>query len=192
MVLTNRYFVLKGTDVFNSLTPEEISQLTALCEKINKHREQRGAAELSGVFIEADWPEFDTTVELLEKRINEVGYSVKVDTSQLMTNPKFTDRELLAAMNIDISLSTESEYRQGMMTILETLQLTPGEKATLSAAYEEGPLEDGNVLSKTDRDSLVSLGMMVRIANKEKGSLNACTHKGHSAYLLIMYTTGRW
>lgn len=70
MALTSRYFVLKGTDVFNSLTPEEISQFTTLCEKVNKHREQRGAAELSGVFIEADWPEFDATVDLLEKRIN--------------------------------------------------------------------------------------------------------------------------
>lgn len=68
--LTKRYVVLKDTDIFNSLSFDELSQFFKICEKVNAHRQQRGASEFNGLVIEEDWPEFDPTVELLSKRIS--------------------------------------------------------------------------------------------------------------------------
>lgn len=180
MALTNRYFVLKGTDVFNSLTPEEISQLTTLCEKINKHREQRGAVELNGVFIEADWPVFDTTVELLEKRIKEET-----------TMRKFTSEELLKVTGVNLDDVTVKQRDRTIRDIVIALQLTEQEKLFLKNVHDNGPFEDNQIQPLETKHHLEELGMIVPIRAKDDRLLNACSWSGHEVLRLVKYMDQR-
>jgi len=61
-----------------------------------------------------------------------------------------------------------------------------GERDVIRAAYESGPLYDGDVPSKISRDSLLDDGFIAKVVVRGEEGFNACTYKGGSAYRLIM------
>lgn len=56
------------------------------------------------------------------------------------------------------------------------------EKDTLIALVEQGPLWDGDVPSKTGRDSLIKQGLAVRVVVKGTDGWQAATYAGRDAY----------
>lgn len=64
-----RYVVLKVTDAQAALTLTECNILNTLAAKVAAHRLQAGKTNLSGVFVEHDWPEYEPTWAAIEKRM---------------------------------------------------------------------------------------------------------------------------
>lgn len=60
--------------------------------------------------------------------------------------------------------------------------LTGAEIDTLVGLIESGPLEDGDVPSKSARDSLVENGLAVRVVVKMQDGFTAATYQGRQAY----------
>jgi hypothetical protein len=60
--------------------------------------------------------------------------------------------------------------------------MTPSEKETLIALVESGPLWDGDVPSKTGRDSLIEKGLAVRVVVRGEDGWQAATYAGRDAY----------
>lgn len=65
----NRYLTLKKADIENFLSPKEQQCLTQLVVKINAYRYANGKQPLEGLFIGADWPEYQDASEALAGRI---------------------------------------------------------------------------------------------------------------------------
>ena len=181
MKLEQRYTTFKHSDIAAALTGDALETFQKLCGIISNYRIVRGVGELEGLVIEKDWPEYQPTLDLLSKRVNK---ETRKETKEMR---KFTLNELLVELDNRPELSTRSEQEEVNSLICVTLQLTKSEKDTLKAIYEHGPTDDGGVLSKADRDSLISLGLVTRIVTREEGSLNACTCKGNRARRLIEY-----
>ena len=55
-------------------------------------------------------------------------------------------------------------------------------KDTLCALVERGPLWDGDLPSKTERDALLDQGLAVRIIVNGEDGWQAATYKGRDAY----------
>ena len=60
--------------------------------------------------------------------------------------------------------------------------MTGAEKDTLIALVERGPLWDGDVPSKSGRDSLLAQGLAVRVVVKGEDGWQAATYAGRDAY----------
>jgi hypothetical protein len=60
--------------------------------------------------------------------------------------------------------------------------MTGAETDTLIALVECGPLWDGDVPSKTGRDSLLEQGLAVRVVVKGEDGWQAATYAGRDAY----------
>lgn len=67
--LEQRYILLKIKDVDQALTSTEKAYLDSLLLKISSWRQANGKAELEGITIESDWPEYSELKEKLLKRI---------------------------------------------------------------------------------------------------------------------------
>lgn len=65
----HRYFVLKKSDVQDSLNQTEQEILDMLLQKVDSRRKSQGRGELAGVFIEHNWPEFPFATRMLSDRI---------------------------------------------------------------------------------------------------------------------------
>lgn len=63
-----RYIVLKSTDAKAALTQTDLEILDILCDKVARWRSSHGKANLSGVFVEHDWPEHDGVWAAIERR----------------------------------------------------------------------------------------------------------------------------
>lgn len=70
MSLESRYVVLKIADVQSSLSTAEQSVLARLVQKVDNGRQLAGKDPFKAVVVEADWPEYPTTVGALETRIS--------------------------------------------------------------------------------------------------------------------------
>jgi hypothetical protein len=53
---------------------------------------------------------------------------------------------------------------------------------TLIALVEQGPLWDGDVPSKVERDTLIEQGLAVRIVFRGQDGYTAATYRGRDAY----------
>lgn len=62
------------------------------------------------------------------------------------------------------------------------LEMTSKNIDTLVAIVENGPLWDGDVPSKRERDDLIEAGYAVRVLNKGEDGHTAATYKGAQAY----------
>lgn len=60
--------------------------------------------------------------------------------------------------------------------------MTGGEKDTLIALVERGPLWDGDIPSKVGRDSLIEHGLAVRVVVKGEDGWQAATYAGRDSY----------
>ena len=96
-----------------------------------------------------------------------------------------TIKTLLAAIHSDLSLDTAEEIKSNIELISRVQEMTCGERETIKAAFTHGPLYDGDVPSKSDRDSLVKDGFISKVVVKGEDGYNACTYKGHRAYNLL-------
>lgn len=69
MTLENRYIVLKMSDVrhLDKKAQDQLSRLVAAHDFV---RELRGAEPIQAVVVEHDWPEYEDTVESIERRSN--------------------------------------------------------------------------------------------------------------------------
>ena len=65
------------------------------------------------------------------------------------------------------------------------LKLTGAEIDTLIALVESGPLEDGDVPSKTGRDSLLRRGLAVCVIVRGQDGFQAATYSGRDAYQVL-------
>ena len=66
----NRYAVLKWKDVAAALTKAELDDLRHLMWKTHDYREAQGKARyVNCVVVEEDWPEYEPTWLLIEKRM---------------------------------------------------------------------------------------------------------------------------
>ncbi len=70
MVRENKYLVLKLTDIDEYLSGAEFLSIRNCFDKINKGRTQDAKQPLKYVVVEHDWPEYELTWELIEKRVN--------------------------------------------------------------------------------------------------------------------------
>ena len=61
-------------------------------------------------------------------------------------------------------------------------ELNGAELDTLVALVEQGPLWDGDVPSKSDRDALIGQGLAVRIVHKLEDGWTAATYAGRDVY----------
>lgn len=96
-----------------------------------------------------------------------------------------TLKQFLDALHESVDLSTAEEIKRACELIIEVQAMSSGERGCILASYRHGPLYDGDVPSKADRDSLVSKGYMAKIVAKGDDGYNACTHKGAWAFRLI-------
>lgn len=65
-----RYVVLKIKDLDKSLTALEIRILTDICAKVAESRAAAGKTPLRCVVVESDWPEYEPTWKLIERRVD--------------------------------------------------------------------------------------------------------------------------
>lgn len=77
---------------------------------------------------------------------------------------------------IHLMSKKELEDYIGMFEI--AIDLGGGEIDTLIAAHNHGPLFDGDVPSKSGRDSLLASHCIAKVVVKGEDGFNACTHKG--------------
>ena len=66
--------------------------------------------------------------------------------------------------------------------VFDTSLLDEGWKDTIIALIENGPLFDGDVPSKSARDSLMDKGYATRVVVKGEDGFNAATQKGALLY----------
>jgi hypothetical protein len=94
-------------------------------------------------------------------------------------------KTLFEAIHESPSLSTAEELKRSCEIIIRVQDMDSGERDTLKAAWQNGPLWDGDVPSKTARDKLVFDGYIAKVVVKGQDGYNACTYLGHQAYRLI-------
>lgn len=93
--------------------------------------------------------------------------------------------KLLDVIHIDKNLSTHEEYVRGNALINRVQRMDAGERDCICLSFEKGPVDDGDVPSKSSRDTLVEEGFMAKVVVKGEEGYNACTYKGAMAYRLI-------
>jgi hypothetical protein len=63
--------------------------------------------------------------------------------------------------------------------------LTSSEYESLKALYLNSPLEDGDIPSKSGRDSLIALGLACKIAVNNEQGYQAITYKGWDVFSVL-------
>jgi hypothetical protein len=97
----------------------------------------------------------------------------------------FKLNDLLNALHESTETSSPKEIKTACELIIRVQAMTPGERDTIRAAFKNGPLFDGDVPSKTDRDQLLEEGFIAKVVVKGEEGYNACTYKGGWAYRLL-------
>lgn len=96
-----------------------------------------------------------------------------------------TLKQLLDAIHESVELSSAEELKRACELIIEVQGFDGGERDCICAAYKNGPLFDGDVPSKSGRNSLLEKGYMAKVVVKGDDGYNACTHKGAWAQRLL-------
>ena len=95
-------------------------------------------------------------------------------------------KELLAVIHSDLSLDSPEEIKTNIELIAKVQEMNSGEREMIIATFNQGPLYDGDVPSKSARDTLVSDGFISKVIVKGEDGFNACTYKGLRAYRILM------
>jgi len=93
--------------------------------------------------------------------------------------------EMLEVLHKSVALSTEDELASGCELIIATQSLSHSERESLIQLFDDGPVEDGDVISKSDRDSLIEKGFANRVIVNGADGYTACNYKGAWACRLI-------
>ena len=92
-----------------------------------------------------------------------------------------TIEEIAKDIGYTFSLMTVSEIEYFKEVATAAVNLSNAEVCVLKACHTNGPLEDGDVPSKSGRDSLLDKGFVSKIIVKGEDGYNACTYKGRLA-----------
>ncbi|GAT33274.1 hypothetical protein TSACC_21687 [Terrimicrobium sacchariphilum] len=103
--------------------------------------------------------------------------------SQIMN--QITLKLLLESIHESTALSTPEELKKACVLIERVQGMNSAERDVIRATFRKGPLFDGDVPSKSGRDSLLSDGFVAKVVVKGEDGYNACTYKGRKAYRLI-------
>lgn len=93
--------------------------------------------------------------------------------------------DLLCVLNESVELSSANELKDAIKLIIEVQAMNYGMRDCIRAAFLNGPLDDGDVPSKSGRDELLTSGYMSKIVVNGEEGYNALTYKGARAYRLI-------
>lgn len=66
-----RYLVLKFKDINKYLSAEDKAEILRIAHKVAKGRCDDGKMPIECVVVESDWPEYEPTWEMIEKRMSE-------------------------------------------------------------------------------------------------------------------------
>lgn len=99
---------------------------------------------------------------------------------------KVTLADLLDVIHESVDLSSADELKRAVKLIIEVQAMDSGMRDCIRAAYLNGPIDDGDVPSKSGRDALLDSGYISKVVVKGEQGFNACTYKGSSAYKLIV------
>ena len=94
-------------------------------------------------------------------------------------------KKLFEVLHTDSTYGNKEEITRSINLIDDVQGLDGGAVITLDALYTEGPLFDGDIPSKSGRDSLVEKGYADVIVVKGLEGYNACTQKGYWAHKLL-------
>ena len=94
-------------------------------------------------------------------------------------------KKLLSAIHSDLSLDSAEEIKANIELIARVQEMSSGERETIKAAFNHGPLYDGDVPSKSSRDTLVKDSFIAKVVVKGEDGFNACTYKGRWAYRIL-------
>ena len=95
-------------------------------------------------------------------------------------------KHLLGSTSELIELSTDKEICDAVKTILLAKDARAKALDALICLFEHGPVYDGDVPSKNERDWLVSNGLAAKVVFKGEDSYQALTYKGVKCYRLIL------
>ena len=84
-----------------------------------------------------------------------------------------------------MSLDTDSEIKNNALIINNALNISSAAKDVLYQLYESDALEDGDVISKSGRDTLIELGFASKLVLKREWGYQACTYLGAWAVKII-------
>ena len=84
----------------------------------------------------------------------------------------------------DIALNTKDEQNKNLEIITDCMDFECESTVTdtLYGMFEHGPLYDGDVCSKQERDRLLEKGYCSKVVVKGQDGFNACTYKGQRLY----------
>ena len=94
-------------------------------------------------------------------------------------------KHLLDVVHVGLDFDSDRRIAEAIKFINTVQQLDPSAKEVLKGCFEQGPLHDGDVPSKTGRDELLNLGFVAKVTVKSEEGFNACTYLGARAYRLI-------
>lgn len=94
-------------------------------------------------------------------------------------------KDLLEIIHENPELSTDDELKRAVSLIYRVQEMTGAERDVIRATFKNGPLHDGDVPSKSGRDSLVQDGFVAKIVVRGEDGFNACTYLGFRAHKLI-------
>ena len=92
--------------------------------------------------------------------------------------------DIAKELHTDFNLVSVAEKDFFKRVFEKTIRLSSAEKEVLKACNLKGPLEDGDIPSKSARDSLIDDGFIVSVVVKGQEGYNACTLSGHLATLI--------
>lgn len=95
-------------------------------------------------------------------------------------------KHLLGSISESIELSTDKEIRDAVKLILLAEDARKNAFDTLICLFKYGPVYDGDVPSKSERDWLVNNGLAAKVIYKGEDGYQALTYKGSKCYRLIL------
>lgn len=108
-----------------------------------------------------------------------------VVSASFLSKSKTTLADLLNVIHESVELSSANELKEAVKLIVEVQAMNSGMRDCIRAAYLNGPIDDGDVPSKSGRDALLTSGYISKVVVRGEQGFNACTYKGASAYKLI-------
>ena len=92
----------------------------------------------------------------------------------------------LEVLHESLLTSSGCEIKAACALIVLVESMGAAERDTITAAFKHGPLYDGDIPSKSGRDSLIKCGLITKVVVDGQEGYNACTYAGARAYRLIV------
>lgn len=93
---------------------------------------------------------------------------------------------ILESIHESPDTSSPEEIAKAVCLIIRAEEMKGNESDVIIGAFKNGPLHDGDVPSKSGRDSLVSDGFIAKVVVKGDDGFNALTYSGLMIYRILM------